>query len=47
MEKSHHDRNQQNTSGMNYTYFFMVFNAAGFRAEMPEIAFPKKYHYIL
>lgn len=47
MEKSHHDRNEQNTSGMNYIYFFKVFNASGFRAGMPEIASSEKYHYIL
>lgn len=31
---------------VNYTYIFMVFNAAGFKAGMPESP-SKKYIYIL
>lgn len=36
----------QNIAGVNYTYIFMYFIAAGFKAEMPESP-SRKYLYIL
>lgn len=36
----------QNIAGVNYTYIFMYFIAAGFKAEMPESP-SRNYLYVL